>query len=787
MHIRKTIKDCVMAAVMLMSASVATTALTVHTTAEFDAYTDETDATQTLKTVTYNERQYETYVFFKGKDAGNTTVYGFGAVDDLGHFKVFGTSTNSSGLNATGTWYDFNCTKFSGESKTYTGSEFASYLGSQAFATWNGNNATPNYIQLSNRKITLLVTGYDQFSIAIEENIEENKGKAKGRYIKVEINGVEATNIDGYTDDDGKVYRYSLNPDIESTIVISDAVNSTSNQSKVGAYFSLRRIPQVVSSATVVVSGSDVTADQVSVNTVHFLVPYASDITSLTPNFTTITGGTLVGPTTPQNFTNSVTNPIEYTFKYDKDNDGVMEDYLYKVTVEKIPASTVNTLDKLSYNIDGDERYATISGNTVTVTLPYSYSDGKKNAGLRTSIPTTIEYSDDLANAKLGSGATVTEGTAMNIDYTSEISIIVTAENGDAKTYNIKIDYEQASEACDLLTFALPLSGGANAEGVITGDQVNVYMKTSDLASSNPFTPIYTTSPLSEKASTVTIPMDFGGVNKSKIFRINAEKDGVYKDYHINLIIDDDKPTAVLSKPADVSATLLAGPIQITFNEAVKQNGANAGKISIKKKSDNAEAWTGTIEISADGKTGTANFKGLEGLTDYYIEIAGGSITDLAGNEYTNTWDISTADGTLHDLPYCSNMDGANFEQPAFIVGEYDSEVNTRGSKTATKGAYKLAKNQQITLTTDQAGTLSAIIFSYGKFKYSVSDGITTNDYELPVAYDNNGVEATMTVDRASATTFTITNTGDVDIYVPYISVSAVGEAAVTEKDCNCK
>ena len=137
MHIRKTIKDCVMAAVMLMSASVATTALTVHTTAEFDAYTDETDATQTLKTVTYNERQYETYVFFKGKDAGNTTVYGFGAVDDLGHFKVFGTSTNSSGLNATGTWYDFNCTKFSGESKTYTGSEFASYLGSQAFATWN--------------------------------------------------------------------------------------------------------------------------------------------------------------------------------------------------------------------------------------------------------------------------------------------------------------------------------------------------------------------------------------------------------------------------------------------------------------------------------------------------------------------------------------------------------------------------------------------------------------------------------------------------------------------------
>ena len=371
-------------------------------------------------------------------------------------------------MPVSGSWFSGTIYKLSGESTTYD-KEFSSYTGSSAIAKYAGNDVTPDYIQLANQSLTMVVTGYDQFDLAILDN----KGASKGRYIKVVINGVEANNLDNYTDDDKKVYQYALNPDIESTIIVSDNVNSTSDQSKVGAYFSLRRIPQVVSAASVVVSGTPVTADVVSTTTVHFLVPYASDITNLTPDFTTITGGTLVGPTSAQDFTNSVTNPIEYTFKFDKDNDGNPENYLYKVTVEKIPASTVRNLDKLAYVIDGDTRYATISGNTVTVTLPYSYGDGRKNAAAKNSISTTIDFSDDLANAKLGSGTTVADGVAMNVDYSVPQSVVITSEDGNSTTYTINVAYEEPSTACDLLTFSLPIGAGKFAEGVINGSNVN--------------------------------------------------------------------------------------------------------------------------------------------------------------------------------------------------------------------------------------------------------------------------------------------------------------------------
>ncbi len=763
-------------------------ALTPHTSAEFDAYKDETDATQKISTVTYAERQYETYAFIKGKNADKETIYGIGAVDQSGHFKLLSSGTSNSSLPVSGSWFSGTIYKLSGESTTYD-KEFSSYTGSSAIAKYAGNDVTPDYIQLANQSLTMVVTGYDQFDLAILDN----KGVSKGRYIKVVINGVEANNLDNYVDDDKKVYQYALNPDIESTIIVSDNVNSTSDQSKVGAYFSLRRIPQVVSAASVVVSGTPVTADVVSTTTVHFLVPYASDITNLTPDFTTITGGTLVGPTSAQDFTNSVTNPIEYTFKFDKDNDGNPENYLYKVTVEKIPASTVRTLDKLAYVIDGDTRYATISGNTVTVTLPYSYGDGRKNAAAKNSISTTIDFSDDLANAKLGSGTTVADGVAMNVDYSVSQSVVITSEDGNSTTYTINVVYEEPSTACDLLTFSLPIGAGKFAEGVINGSNVNVYMKSSDLSNS-PFTPVYTTSPLSEVSSTTVIPMVFVKPNVlSKPFRVNAEKDGVFKDYMINVIPDDDAPIVVsVDKPTDLTAASLAGPLQLTFNEPVKlaDGSANAGKISIKKKSSGTVVWSGVLTLGSDNMTGSTVFSGLEGLTDYTLIIESGSLTDLAGNELIYSLDFKTADGTLHtaNLPYCTNMDGSEFEQPAFVVGPtYDSEASTRGAATSKNGAYRLAAGESLTLTAESVGTVDVIIFSFGQCNYNITAGAASKDGAITMAYDNDGVEEQLTVDSNTTTAIVITNTGTNEIMVPYISVSAVGTPAVTDKECNCK
>lgn len=520
-------------------------------------------------------------------------------------------------------------------------------------------------------------------------------------------------------------------------------------------------------------------------------VPYATDITAATvPDEITLSpGASFTGAnnaTTAVNFSETV--PVVYNLE-----DGEGNTKSYNVLINRLPASTVRNLDKLAYVIDGDTRYATISGNTVTVTLPYSYGDGRKNAAAKNSISTTIDFSDDLANARLGGGTLVADGVAMNIDYSVPQSVVITSEDGNSTTYTINVAYEEPSTACDLLTFSLPIGAGKFAEGVISGSNVNVYMKSSDLSNS-PFTPVYTTSPLSEVSSTTVIPMVFVKPNAlSKPFRVNAEKDGVFKDYMINVIPDDDAPIVVsVDKPTDLTAASLAGPLQLTFNEPVKlaDGSANAGKISIKKKSSGTVVWSGVLTLGSDNMTGSAVFSGLEGLTDYTIMIESGSLTDLAGNELIYSKDFKTADGTLHtaNLPYCTNMDGAEFEQPAFVVGPaYDSEASTRGAATSKNGAYRLAAGESLTLTAESVGTVDVIIFSFGQCNYNITAGAASKDGAITMAYDNDGVEEQLTVDSNTTTAIVITNTGTNEIMVPYISVSAVGSPAVTDKECNCK
>ena len=213
-------------------------------------------------------------------------------------------------------------------------------------------------------------------------------------------------------------------------------------------------------------------------------------------------------------------------------------------------------------------------------------------------------------------------------------------------------------------------------------------------------------------------------------------------------------------------------------------------KISIKKKSSGTVVWSGVLTLGSDNMTGSAVFSGLEGLTDYTIIIESGSLTDLAGNELIYSKDFKTADGTLHtaDLPYCSDMDGNSYEQRAFISAPvYDSEVNTRSATTFTNGAYRLAPGQTLTLTAESVGTVDVIIFSFGQCNYNITAGAASKDGAITMAYDNDGVEEQLTVDSNTTTAIVITNTGTNEIMVPYISVSAVGTPAVTDKECNCK
>jgi hypothetical protein len=82
---------------------------------------------------------------------------------------------------------------------------------------------------------------------------------------------------------------------------------------------------------------------------------------------------------------------------------------------------------------------------------------------------------------------------------------------------------------------------------------------------------------------------------------------------------------------------------------------------------------------------------------------------------------------------------------------------------------------------------VDVIIFSYGQCNDNITAGSVSKDGAITVAYDNDGVEEQLEVNSSTTTPIVVTNTGTTEIMIPYISVSAVGRPAVTDKECNCK
>ncbi|MBP3466283.1 MAG: Ig-like domain-containing protein [Paludibacteraceae bacterium] len=520
-------------------------------------------------------------------------------------------------------------------------------------------------------------------------------------------------------------------------------------------------------------------AIDVTAGTIHVTVPYSYDADKVVlPVFELESGTNFVTPTDATTGRNFSTAQV-YNF-----TDG-SETKAYTVTVEHAPASTTKTLTGVSFDIDGQARTATISGNTVTLKLPFSYSDGKPNANKRKTVQTTFTYSDDLASAALSNSTAVTSGTALTVDYTAVTSIAVKAEDGSVNTYNFAIEYEPASTACDLLTLELPLNAGGSVAATI--DQVaktaTATMTTANFNSG--MVPTVITSPLSTYSTSST------NYSSPVTFTVTAEDGTTSKEYVLTIYKDDTKPTVTITSPADgAEGVSLAGKINLTFTET--DNSGNPG--IVKLGTGKVHITGGSIDqdltaVMTGDNTATVAFSGLESLTTYTLTIATDAFTDNVGNKLAAavTSTFKTADGTLHtvDLPYISKMDADNFAQPAFITGNYDATVSTMGATTDQFGAYKLAPGESLTLTAESAGTLDAILYAKAAGSYSISDGTQTITGSFS-SYDNNGNEESLVINSSTTTTITITNTGSTtDIYVPYISVSADG-TAITEKAAHC-
>ena len=154
---------------------------------------------------------------------------------------------------------------------------------------------------------------------------------------------------------------------------------------------------------------------------------------------------------------------------------------------------------------------------------------------------------------------------------------------------------------------------------------------------------------------------DDGGENTTSLISLNATAGTTYQiavdgfssntgSIQLNIATGDTTPpTASSFSPADNATGVGVGDnLVINFSEAIQQR---AGNVVIKTLSDNSVVET--IAVTADnitisGSELTINpTADLEEGTDYYVEIAKGAITDIAGNNYAgitgdSTWNFKT-------------------------------------------------------------------------------------------------------------------------------------------------
>jgi hypothetical protein len=165
-------------------------------------------------------------------------------------------------------------------------------------------------------------------------------------------------------------------------------------------------------------------------NTISLQVPFGTDVTKLTANFTASSGAQVkvngviqVSGTTSNDFT----TPVTYTVYAD---DGTTQDYMVVVYVLAAPKSSEKEI--LTFGITNPYVAGVISGTTIAILVPY---------GTDVTSLTAFFTLSSKATAYIG---TVAQMTGSNINnFSSQVSYIVTAEDGTTKTYIVTVTIDK--------------------------------------------------------------------------------------------------------------------------------------------------------------------------------------------------------------------------------------------------------------------------------------------------------------------------------------------------------
>ncbi len=158
-------------------------------------------------------------------------------------------------------------------------------------------------------------------------------------------------------------------------------------------------------------SGVDGTISETD-HTIAVTLPYATDVTSLTPTIT-VSANATVSPAsgTSQDFT----NPVTYTVTAENES---MQTYTITVTVESDTRSSAKAIT--GFTLGGTNGTINETDHTIAVTLPYGTDV--------TSLTPTITASANAA---------VSPATAQN--FTSPVTYTVTAENESTQDYTVTV------------------------------------------------------------------------------------------------------------------------------------------------------------------------------------------------------------------------------------------------------------------------------------------------------------------------------------------------------------
>jgi hypothetical protein len=130
------------------------------------------------------------------------------------------------------------------------------------------------------------------------------------------------------------------------------------------------------------------------------------------------------------------------------------------ITLTVDPKSTAKDLTAFSFNGLTPLVTATISGTTITATVPY---------GTEVSNLVATFTASNLAEVKVGATTQVSAVTAN--DFTSPVTYIVTAENGTTQTYTVTVTIATPSSAKEITAYSF---ASLNVTGKINGSIISV-------------------------------------------------------------------------------------------------------------------------------------------------------------------------------------------------------------------------------------------------------------------------------------------------------------------------